>query len=227
MVFIKNNYFISFIYFFLILLIFSDIIEEGVLMKDISGQDVQETINNIAKIKKLAQNNPRYGFNDDFNTFINKMLCLTPQSYGMRLQRYFIEKFGFTVLKAHENIGDFKDLNNDPWELKISIITPSNNSLNLVQLRPWQAIKGYYCVVIDTTSSSYQEHIFKLTKEEMAEECDLMKATAAHGTKHANTSNENVELRLSLNTSSTNEHFSRWIKKYKVNTLSLITKKVA
>ena len=62
--------------------------------------DLTGAIKTINEVKLAADGNPKYGYSDNFETFIMKMLCLTPQSYGARLQGFMIQRFG---LKASDD----------------------------------------------------------------------------------------------------------------------------
>ena len=183
-------------------------------LKDVDSNDINLALLTIKKVRDFSNGNPRYGFNDDFDTFIMKMMCLTPQSYGARLQKYLIERFGFSSIPARDDAGDLKDQTGEHWELKVSIITSTNPTLNMVQIRPWQEIYGYYCIAIDTRVSPFKETVFALTKAQMKQELELMKATSAHGTKTATANNHNVELRLSLPIDSNNADYVRWTNNY-------------
>src|ERR1035437_7346137 len=150
----------------------------------------------LNSIRTESAGNPTYGFDDAFDDFITKLLFLTPQSYGARLQSFLIKRFRLNPPTSKDS-GDFVDQFGQPHELKASIITPTNNCLNLVQIRPWQDV-DYYCVAIDTRVSPYQEYVFVLSKSQMLEELRLNGATSAHGTALANKNNANIELRMAI-----------------------------
>lgn len=151
---------------------------------------------------------------------------LTPQSYGSLIQNYLIDKlYGWDNVKSKDNQGDAVCPLNNYYEIKSSLITESNNSLNLVQIRPWQNIYGYLIAAIDlrqiNDNDQYWEnfknrvHVFILNKEQMTQECQSLGATRAHGTIDAVQNNQNIELRAELKINKDDEHFKRWIKNYK------------
>lgn len=181
---------------------------------DVTQEEISLALETMKRVRNLSKGNSRYGFNDDFDTFIMKMMCLTPQSYGARIQKYLIERFGFETIPPKDDAGDLKDQTGEHWELKASIITSTNTALNMVQIRPWQDIYGYYCIAIDTRVSPFKETIFALSKSQMNQELEAMKATSAHGTKTATANNDNVELRLSLNINPDDSNYQRWIETY-------------
>jgi hypothetical protein len=183
-------------------------------MSNLKFEDIRNALDIIQEVREVASNDMEYGFKDDFDTFISKMLCLNPQSYGSRIQKYLISRFGLTGVSASKDLGDFTDQFGEYWELKVSLVTPTNLCLNLVQIRPWQEIQGYYCIAIDTRISPFTEHTFCLTKSQMEEECILMNATAAHGTKTVTAKNNKTELRLSIKIDDNDKSFLRWCKKY-------------
>lgn len=153
---------------------------------------------------------------------------LNPQSYGCLIQNYLIDKLdGWKNVKSKDNQGDAVCPQNNYYEIKSSLITETNNSLNLVQIRPWQPIDGYLVAAIDLRKINDRDqswenfknrvHIFKLNKEQMAQECKTLGATRAHGTIDAVQNNQNIELRIELEINKDNEHFKRWMKHYKID----------
>ena len=179
----------------------------------ITAADIRNALKVVNKVKAAADGCPKYGYRDDFNVFISKMLCLTPQSYGARLEGYMIKQFGLRPSDEKDK-GDFIDQFGGYHELKVSLLTPTNFSLNLVQIRPWQDV-SYWCIAIDTRCLPYEEYIFALTKKQMEYELETMKATAAHGTQTANEHNQTVEKRMSLKIDSQDKDFQRWVEHYR------------
>ena len=175
--------------------------------------ELDEALALIAEISKMANGNPGFGFDDPYDFFIKKMMCLTPQSYGARIQNYIAEKFNLQKVIQAKGKGDWKNSMQQHYEVKVSIITGNNDSLNVVQIRPWQEISGYYLVAIDTRTSPFKSFVFHLSKNEMSIECEKL-ASSAHGTKSANSNNENVELRFSVKISETDPTFIGWCSKY-------------
>ena len=178
----------------------------------LTQEEIYAALKVLNAIRTESVGNPTYGFDDDFDAFITKLLFLTPQSYGARLQYFLIKRFGLSD-KLSKDSGDFVDQFGQPHELKASIITPTNNCLNLVQIRPWQDV-DYYCVAIDTRVSPYQEYVFVLSKSQMLEELRLNGATSAHGTALANKNNANIELRMAIEILPGKAVFERWKKQY-------------
>jgi hypothetical protein len=175
-------------------------------------EEITTALRVLNEVRTESAGNPLYGFEDNFDDFVTKLLFLTPQSYGARLQAYLIKRFGLKPATSKDS-GDFVDQFNQPHELKASLITPTNDNLNLVQIRPWQDV-DYYCVAIDTRSAPYKEYVFVLNKEQMLEETFTLRATAAHGTKTANENNNKIELRMSVPIADNDPTFERWKKLY-------------
>jgi hypothetical protein len=92
--------------------------------------------------------------------------------------------------------------------------------LNFVQIRPWQNIAGYTGIALDITKEVTDVQVYMLPKFKMLQELEIMKATAAHGTKGANVSNNNVELRFSLRIDDKDPNWIRW-QNYRVNHIEL------
>lgn len=174
----------------------------------------------LREIKENSSKDTKYGFNDEWTTFIKKMQFLSPKAFGTRIQNRIIEKNEFEKVSAFYDKGDFKK-DGEYFEFKTTILTPSNKGANFVNIRPYQQIKGYYCLVIDTNISPYETTQFYLTKEQMDKELELFKANASNGTMEANKENKNVSYRFTIDFSTKNESSVRWISKYRINSLKL------
>ena len=84
-----------------------------------------------------------------------------------------------------------------------------------LQHRFWQDIDYYlYGHVDDSISTNITVDLYLLTKQQVQEEAILLKAVPTHGTKHANTFNENIEYSMGVGYNS--EDHIRWKSKYKV-----------
>ena len=171
-------------------------------------------VEEFLEARKKISNNKRWGFDKPEKEFIKGMLFLNPQSYGPRIETYIKELLEFTKVKAKDNHGDLMNsIVNLFYEVKVSLLTPINESLNLVQIRLWQNNDYYICVAYDLRCiSNYRKYLFLLTHDEMVEE--TKSATAAHGTTKSNENNENVELRFSFNCNDDDETFVRWKENY-------------
>lgn len=167
----------------------------------------------VTKVREEASKNKHYGFEDAFGLFLRKMYFLNPQAYGGRIQSYFASRFRFKNVPAKLNKGDFTDALDDHFEFKFSFADYTTPCLNLVQIRLFQDIAGYYCVVSDVRNN-FNTYVFRLTKAQMVEECAVMGATSAHGTKDAVANNMTKELRLSLPIDLSDTNFSRWAETY-------------
>lgn len=176
-------------------------------------EQVDSALEIMRYFKESSDGKPEFGYDLSLNFFLKIMKFLTPQSYGSRIQNKLIKSLGFSKVDQRLDKGDYKDQFGHHYEVKISLITETNNSLNMVQIRPWQEIKGYICIAIDLREDP-KIYTFKLNKEEMKAECELMKASSAHGTKNAVKNNENIELRMGLKIDLKNKDFLRWKEKY-------------
>ena len=183
-------------------------------------------LNNFLNIfYKLKEDSidPRYGFDDEWSIFIKKVLALSPKSYGTKIQNRIIEKNGLSSVKANKDLGDFEK-NNKYFEIKTSLITITNKIANIVGIRPWQEVDGYYIFIIDAECyDNIVTYSFKLSKNEMEDELKELNANPISGTKKANEGNANSALRFSLSLKS--KAFKRW-KKYLFTTEDEIVKKL-
>jgi DNA-binding ferritin-like protein (Dps family) len=167
---------------------------------------------NIFYKLKIDSKDPRYGFNDNWNTFIKKVLALSPKSYGTKIQNRIMEKNNLQSVKANEDKGDFK-INNKYFEVKCSLITVTNTTANITGIRPWQNIDGYYIFIIDAKDyKNITTYSFKLSRVEMKKEQEVLNFCPINGTKKANEGNTNSALRFGFSLES--ESFKRWCKDY-------------
>ena len=180
------------------------------------------------RMREEISRDKNWGLNLSEEAFIKGMVLLNPQSYGARIERYIKNTFCGDKIPASANCGDFRTAPHHKLgggkaiEVKISLLTPTNNDLNLVQIRPFQNIDFYLCVAYDLRDlSHYKKYAFLLSHKEMIAEVKCMGATAAHGTKTANTKNKNVELRLSIRCNKTDATFLRWQKQYSTDLLGM------
>ena len=148
------------------------------------------------------------------------MQFLSPKSFGTRIQNRIIEKNNFTKTNASIDLGDF-EIEGKIFEFKTSLLTTSNKLANFVNIRPYQNIDGYYCLVVDTNKIPYQTSIFELTKDHMKYELEILKANPSNGTKVSNQENKNVSFRFSIDLSNENENQKRWNSNYLTNSLHL------
>ena len=111
---------------------------------------------------------------------------ISAQQYGPLLQNYIIHKFGFTVNKAKDIIGDCsKDGNN--YEVKVSLGGSKFNKYNYVQIRPSHNIQYYLLTAYHLDEASIDLggslFIFKVTKADM-NTLLVNYGSLAHGTKN-------------------------------------------
>jgi hypothetical protein len=171
---------------------------------------VKDAIQIQSEIRNLLLKDKDIGSDLPIRDFIMLMQMLTPQSYGCKIQARLIKQLGFKSINNTKDTGDCEDSFGDKWEIKSSIINASNNSLNLVQIRLWQDIKGYVIVVFDTRINPMEIQVYRIDINQMKKECELCNASSAHGTKKANKNNENIELRFSIKIDKNDYNFKRW-----------------
>ncbi len=131
---------------------------------------------------------------------------LTPQSRSPLWENYFIKKHDCERVNKNEDRGDLKK-NGRYYEYKCSGYNQDSNSVNIVQIRPWQK-----CDYIIQRISDDGAITFILTHAEMMLEVQKIKASSAHGTAKALEDNKNKELRMTLKKDSAD--WNRWINNY-------------
>jgi len=147
--------------------------------------------------------------NCDWEEFTLLMSLKNPQSYGALIQNRIIKKLNGQKVKPSLNRGDIL-LNNDYHEIKASILTPTNNVMNLVQIRLWQEIKGYLCFAFDIrTKNKFNIFQFYLSHDQMFEEVKML-GSSAHGTKIVTAENTHNEKAIRINIDDNDPNFMRW-----------------
>lgn len=177
---------------------------------------IEEVIDVMDIIRQEAQKDLEYGFNLDWDFFMKTMRILTTQSSGIRMQNYIFKRLGWAKVPSKLNKGDVKNSLGQYFEVKVSTITTSNKTANIVQIRLYQKISAYHIFVIDSTRNYILTH-FNLSKNEMKEEVRLIGAQA-HGTKGAVVNNKNIEYAIHFNWDEKDKTYKRWVKKYKQDT---------
>ena len=179
----------------------------------ITGEEIDTAIAVLDAVRGAAIKDPEYGFDDDWLTFMKKMRILTPQSSGARMQNYIFRVLGWERLPASANQGDVRNSLGQCFEVKVTLISSSNTSANIVQIRLWQEVSGYHVFVVDATRNYRVTH-FTLSKYDMRQEVKLC-GSSAHGTKEANLDNRNVEWAIRVHWSPFDPIYQRWMLKYK------------
>tara|TARA_B100000795_G_C22627021_1_gene371130 strand:+ start:66 stop:638 length:573 start_codon:yes stop_codon:yes gene_type:complete len=173
--------------------------------------------NNLWRLREEISKDKNWAVDVSEKDFIKGMSLINPQSYGTKIQNWIQEKLGYTKVNATESRGDIRTIINKNYvEVKVSLLTLVNSTLNMVQIRLFHKVDYYLCVAYDCKDmSNFKKYIFVLTHDQMEKECEG--ANAAHGTVSVNQLNENVELRKSIECVKGNPDFERWCKLYLVD----------
>ena len=131
---------------------------------------------------------------------------LTPQSRSPLWENYFIKKHDCERVSKNENRGDFKK-NGSYYEYKSSGYN-QNNSVNILQIRPWQDCDYIIQSIFDDRATT-----FVLTHAEMMFEMDKLNVSPIHGTQKALENNETIEYGMRIKKGSLD--WDRWIKNYR------------
>ena len=119
-------------------------------------------------------------FGEGWASFIRLMRVLSSQSWGPKVEEYLRNVHGWEKVDPKLARGDAKEKfpGGRHFEMKTTIITPTNTNANFVQIRPHHDIDGYQLFVVQ---GDYSVVHYYLTKEQMQTELDLL-GTLAHGT---------------------------------------------
>lgn len=131
---------------------------------------------------------------------------LSTQSRSPLWENYFIKKHHCERVRKEEDRGDFKK-NGKYYEYKSSGYN-LGNSVNMLQIRPWQD-----CDYIIQSVSDDGATTFVLTHAEMMLEMKKLKASPAHGTRKALEDNTTIECMMSVERDSAD--WDRWISNYR------------
>lgn len=136
------------------------------------------------------------------------------QQYGPKFEKWINHNVGWKNVKSSLGRGDSKIDGREVYiEQKWNIRTDVGPGG--LQHRFWQEIDYYlYGHVDDSDSENITVDMYLLTKEQVIAESKLLNAVPTHGTKAANTLNENVE--YSMGVSYGSDDHKRWKDKYKV-----------
>lgn len=179
-----------------------------------SQEQLKEQLKLRKKCVEFFENNYlTYSFD---RLVIESLSYLIPQSWGTKIQNYICNKLKFKNVCAGKNKGDlFDEENNIYYELKTSMLNDFKESLNfnVKNIRLWQDVDFYLCLFIDVRDIDNIKHnLFILSKEDMINEVELLKANPTNGTKEANINNSNIDLSFSIKVNSSN--YKRWVEKY-------------
>ncbi len=156
--------------------------------------------------------NKYYSFDMYIYDFMIRVYNLKPQRYGFRVQAYFSLLMGYKLIPSSLDSGDFENKYGELVEFKCSFLGLNSNVINVRQVRLWQDIHYYYIFEVDFTDlDKIKYKTFKLTKQEMIEECEIL-GNPCHMTALKNGENKNVELGFEINRNS--KHYTRWLEKY-------------
>jgi hypothetical protein len=170
-------------------------------------------INQQKIIAEKLTNNPEWIEQSSWEEFILAMNLKNPQSYGAIIQNRIIKELNGTKIPPTYEKGDCL-INSYYHEIKSSILTHTNDMMNLVQIRPWQKIKGYYCFAFDIREHKHFNILqYYLSHEQMIEELEI-KSELSHGTKRLAKQNIHNEKSIRIKIQPYDENYKRWQKKY-------------
>jgi len=131
---------------------------------------------------------------------------LSTQSRSPLWENYFIKKHNCERVNKNEDRGDLRK-NGRYYEYKSSGYN-LDNSVHMLQIRPWQD-----CGYIIQSVSDDGATTFVLTHAEMMLEMKKLKASPAHGTRKALEDNKTIEYMITLKRNSV--EWDRWINNYR------------
>jgi len=187
------------------------------------------SFNNKKEIREFCKNeqkkiitNKKNILKYSWDLFIEEILFCSSQMYGPLIQ----DKINYELRFSRPNdkdSGDSKTKKNQHIEIKSSILTNTNENINIRQIRPWQDVDYIICC-IDNRNSNAITNFWYLTKENMQYEIEKCKAVASHGTEKSLENNKTIEKSITLKKGDKN--YNRWLTKYGTSLDKLKNKKM-
>lgn len=162
-------------------------------IKDYFKKDLNEAINRMKNAQELIESNIDKNL-DEISIFdaitISGGGMFSPQKRTVFLEDRMKHMFSWKTVNPLDERGDYLDTNNKHFELKCSS-TNDSNTINVLQLRPWQDV-DYYRIIYFDLNDSKKSKSYVLSRDEMLEEIKKY-GQPTHGTKNANMVNNKIE----------------------------------
>lgn len=180
--------------------------------------DRDAVINTHRQKKQIKAEYSKKGYGLDLSIEDLALISATypsAQQYGPKMEQWLCNKLGWETVSSAEGRGDVKVKDKEIYiEVKTNIRTDVGPGG--LQHRFWQPIDYYlYVHIDDSNSENITVDLYLLTHSQVLEESILVKAVPTHGTKAANSLNENIEYSMGVKYGSS-DHL-RWKDKYKVS----------
>ncbi len=139
-------------------------------------QDLDTLLAQMDEVREDVMASPDV-LGDPWGLFVRKMRLITPQSWGSRVEAWLRQHHGWDKVGAGMARGDAKTKDGF-FEIKTSMITPTNPRANFVQIRPAHNMDGYHLFVVE---SDFTLVHMTLSVAQMSNELDRL-GGLAHGT---------------------------------------------
>ncbi len=147
--------------------------------------------------------------------FFQTTLFMKPQKYGFLIENRLRKDLGYDKRKDN-NSGDACNKNGKSIEFKGSVLTNTNSSLNIRQIRQWQQCDYVIYIADMRVPTKPDVSLFQLSHSDMEYELGCCDAQSSHGTQKSNEENSNIELSITIKVNDNDENFTRWNTKYKI-----------
>jgi hypothetical protein len=150
--------------------------------------DNQDTIKRLKEHLTLISSNHEKVIMEQSSLKNSHIYCvihnISPQKYGILLEKYILNKFNYNRNNAKECNGDCSK-NGNNFEVKVSLGGSTHTKFNYVQIRPSHRCETYiltaYHLSIDNVENEGELYIFKISKLELLK-IVVDYGTYAHGT---------------------------------------------
>lgn len=186
----------------------------------LTADKLKEIIESRNEVKSKVE---VYQKNATWETFQLAMRLLNPQSYGAHFERRIRNAYGWNKNKAKDRNGDASYCVDNViinTEIKISLTTDIDKTVNVVQIRP-SHVMDYYDIFVIAQDSTVDH--YRLSKKEMSYELAVTGHKLAHGTIDGNDSSyDNAEYRIDFTSEPGNDVYDRW-QQYLVDDTATLT----
>lgn len=138
---------------------------------------------------------------------------MTPQQYGIQMERWLINHYGWTPVHKSNSRGDCVDSNGDHWEIKVSFLRGDRPSAQFNQIRPLEQLAGYQLFVVAEDGEVTR---LVVTSDEMKAELKTL-GSCTHGKSTQEARDAGAEQTVSFRWSDTSKTYTRWMGSYKVD----------
>jgi hypothetical protein len=170
----------------------------GTKIKQYFNNDLKKSLERQRKAQELIEENEDNTIEEISlldAIIISSSGIFSPQKRISFLEDKLKKMFSWTPINPSDERGDYIDKNCYNFELKCSA-TNDSNTINILQVRPWQDV-DYYRIIYFDLDDPLKSKSYVIPKDDMIDEIKIY-GSATHGTKNANKDNKKIEYSFHL-----------------------------